>query len=105
MAEDLSEEYVVGLVLRFEAVAADGGVGAASGLVSRVGPVFVSERTFSNYKVISLSSIATAFRLAWARRLLLLSNVLTLTFDCPAMDDQLTAPNDLAIDNQLRPRD
>ena len=29
MAEDLCEEDIVGLVLRFEAVAADGGVGAA----------------------------------------------------------------------------
>jgi hypothetical protein len=29
MSEDLGEEYVVGLVLRFEALAADGGVGAA----------------------------------------------------------------------------
>ena len=29
MAEDLGEEDVVGLVLRFEAMAADGGVGAS----------------------------------------------------------------------------
>ena len=29
MAEDLCQEYVVGLVLRFEAVAADGGVVAS----------------------------------------------------------------------------
>jgi hypothetical protein len=41
MAEDLGQEYVVGLVLRFEAVAADCGVGAAQvawfpGFVQRV---------------------------------------------------------------------
>jgi hypothetical protein len=38
MAEDLCQEDVVGLVLRFEALAADGGVGAAQ--VSRF-PRFV----------------------------------------------------------------